>query len=109
MKIYIQIFYIPIKDLDLANFNYSKYFSSQGYDIYNKSSEFYTEFCTPAFQGENDITLKDRKKYIYPNNVTLCKDNCEYNGIDIENERMIYSFNLNQNKSYEDAKRRIFI
>ena len=26
-------FYVPIKDLDLANFNYSKYFLNQGYDI----------------------------------------------------------------------------
>ena len=96
-------FYVPLKDLDLANFNYSKYFAEQGFDIYNKSSDFYNEFCTPAFQGQNDITLKDRKKYIYPNNVTLCEENCNYNGVDIENERIICSCNLNQNKSYEDS------
>ena len=97
-------FYVPIKDLDLANFNHSKYFSGQGFDIYNKSSDFYNDFCTPAFQEDNDVTLKDRKKYIYPNNVTLCKENCEYNGIDIENERVICSCNLNQNKSYNNTE-----
>ena len=96
-------FYVPIKDLDLANYNHSIYFSDQGYDIYNKSSDFYNEFCSPAFQGENDITLKDRKKYIYPNNVTLCEENCIYNGVEIENERVICSCNLNQNNSYEDS------
>jgi hypothetical protein len=91
-------FYVPIKDLDLANFNQSKYFSDQGFDIYNKSSAFYNDFCTPAHQGENDMTLKDRKKDIYPNNVTLCKANCEYNGVDLENKRVICSCNLNENK-----------
>ena len=92
-------FYVPLKDLELANFNHSKYFSEQGYDIYNKSGNFYHEFCTPAFQGENDITLKDRKKYIYPNNVTLCEKNCDYNGVNFDNERVICSCNLNLNKS----------
>ena len=37
-------FYVPIKDLDLANFNQSKYFSDQGFDIYNKSSAFYNDY-----------------------------------------------------------------
>ena len=102
-------FYVPIKDLDISNFNYSKYFAGQGFDIYNKSSEFYNDFCTPAFQEDNDVTLKDRKKYIYPNNVTLCKENCEYNGIDIDNERVICLCNLNQNKSYENSKEDDFL
>ena len=40
--------YVPIKDLGLAKYNYSLYFSDQGYDIYDKNDEFYTDFCTPA-------------------------------------------------------------
>ena len=66
---------VPIRDLDLANFDYAKLFEDQGYDIYNKNSSFYNDFCTPASVGENDIIINDRKKDIYPNNVTLCKDN----------------------------------
>ena len=98
-------FYVPITDLELANFNYSKNFLEQGYDIYNTSSDFYNDYCTPAYQGDNDITLADRKKYIYPKNVTFCKSNCNYNGVDIENERIICSCNLNtnnQNSNEED-------
>ena len=95
-------FYVPIFDLELANFNASKYYAEQGFDIYNKSSEFYNDFCTSAHQGENDVTLKDRKKDIYPNNVTLCKNNCIYNGVDIENERIICSCNLNPNIENEN-------
>ena len=88
--------YVPIKVLELGNFNYSKYFSNQGYDIYNKSSDFYNDFCSAANLGDNDITLNDRKKYIYPNNVTLCKDNCKYNGVDLDKEIIICSCNLNK-------------
>ena len=34
-------------------------------------------------EAMNDITIEDRKKDIYPNNVTLCKENCKYKGINI--------------------------
>jgi len=69
---YVDI-YVPIEKKDIVNYNYSKYFSLQGYDIYNKSSDFYNDFCTSAYYQENDITIKDRKKYIYPN-ISLCKN-----------------------------------
>ena len=92
---------IPIRNLDLANFNYAKEFSLQGYDIYNKTSEFYNDVCSPAYTNNNDIILKDRRKDIYPNNVTLCKENCEYKGINLEEERIVCQCNLYQNKDNE--------
>ena len=52
--------------------------------------------------GENDITLKDRKKDIYPHNITLCKNNCKYNGINIEEQRVICSCNLNSEKNVDE-------
>ena len=97
--IYVNI-YVPIENLVLAKFNESIYFSQQGYDIYDKNSEFYHDFCVPSYQGENDLTLEDRKKYIYANNVTLCQDNCDYEGVEQENKRIICSCNLNLNKKY---------
>ena len=96
--------YVPIENLDLANFNYSKYFAEQGYDIYDKNSDFYNDVCSPANLGENDIILEDRKKDIYPNNITLCKDNCYYNGINIEEKRIICTCNLNVNNNSSDNK-----
>ena len=101
--IYIDI-YTKIKDKDLANFNYIKYFYSQGYDIYDKNSEFYNDFCTPAFLNENDITLADRKKYIYPNNITLCKNNCKYKKFDLEEERIICLCKINSLKNISDEE-----
>ena len=101
--IYIDIYTI-LKDKDSTNFNYSKYFYKQGYDIYDKNSEFYTDFCTSAFLNENDMTLEDRKKYIYPNNITLCKNNCKYKKFDLEEERIICLCNINSLKSINDEE-----
>jgi hypothetical protein len=99
--IYVDV-YVPITDLELAKFNLTKHFAEQGYDIYDINSAFYKDFCTPAYLGDNDITLKDRKKDIYPNNITLCKKNCKYNGINIEEKRVICSCNLNSDKIEEN-------
>ena len=101
--IYLDI-YLLVKNKEVANFNYIKYFFSQGYDIYDKNSEFYNDFCTPAFLNENDITLEDRKKYIYPNNITLCKNNCKYKKADLENERIICLCNINSLKNISDEE-----
>ena len=94
--------YVPITDLELAKFNLTKQFAEQGYDIYDINGEFYNDFCTPASMGENDITLEDRKKDIYPHNITLCKNNCKYNGINIEEQRVICSCNLNSEKNVDE-------
>jgi len=96
--IYIDV-YVPIKDLELAKFDLTKKFAEQGYDIYDINSDFYNDFCSPANLGDNDITLKDRKKEIYPNNITLCKNNCKYNGVNIEEQRVICSCNNNSDKN----------
>ena len=37
-------FYVPITNLELVNYNYSVYFNNLGFDIYNKSSDFYNDF-----------------------------------------------------------------
>ena len=99
--VYVNI-YVPIIDLELAKFDLNKYYSEQGYDIYNKKDEFYTDFCTLASFGNNDIILSDRKKDIYPNNITLCKSNCKYNGVNLEEQRVICECNLNYNKNVDD-------
>jgi len=96
-------FYVPIRDLDLANYNYSKYFADQGYDIYDKNGNFYNDVCAPAHLTENDITLKDRKIDIYPNNITLCKDNCIYKSTNLEEKRIVCSCNINANNNTNNS------
>ena len=97
--IYVDI-YFPLIDLALSNYNYSIYFAEQGYDIYNKSDKFYNDKCSSAYLYHNDITIQDRKNDIYPNNVILCKDNCDYKANIIEEKRIICDCNLNINKNF---------
>jgi hypothetical protein len=99
--IYVNIS-VPIRDLNSSNFDYAVNFAEQGYDIYDINSEFYNDLCTPAYISGNDITLKDRVNEIYPSNITLCKDNCEYKGVSIEEQKIICECNLNRNKNYSD-------
>ena len=91
--------YLPLVDLNSARYNYSVYFSEQGYDIYNKNDKFYNDKCTPAYLNDNDITIKDRRNDIYPN-LTLCQENCNYKGFNIEEKRIICDCNINVNKNY---------
>ena len=91
---------IPIKNYIKSNFKYYNVFYEQGYDIYIKNSNFYNDTCSPAYYIDNDITIEDRKKEIYPNNVTLCKANCEYKSVDIELKKINCYCNLNINKNY---------
>ena len=98
--IYIDV-YVPIKDLETTNFDLAKTYAKEGFDIYNLNDKFYTDFCTPVSLNGNDMTLEDRKKEIYPNNITLCKSNCAYKCIDLDNQRVICKCNLN-NKTNDE-------
>ena len=89
----------PIRNLTLANYDYAVEFSSEGYDIYNTSDDFYTDICSHASTNNNDITLKDRKSDIYPNNITICQDNCEYKDVNLDDQRMVCSCNINADKT----------
>ena len=95
---------VPINELSLPNFNYCLYFAEQGYDIYDKKGSFYNDLCAPAYLYENDLILTDRKNDIYPNNATLCKDNCQYKSVNIEEKRIICECNLNMDANYTNEE-----
>jgi hypothetical protein len=45
---------------------------------YNLSSDYYNDKCCPTTsENGTDITLNDRKKEFYNNNMSLCEDNCD--------------------------------
>ena len=67
---------VPIRNFTKAYYNYFEYFYNQGYDIYDKNSNFYNDICLSVYLNNNDLTLKDRIIEIYPNEVNLCKNNC---------------------------------
>jgi len=79
---------------------YSKYYPSEeslskikklsesGYDLYNLNDAFYQDICS-SFTSENgtDILLSDRQADFYEN-VSLCEDDCNYKGYDLNTKRV---------------------
>ena len=79
----------PIIDTESVHFDKALYFAGMNYDIYNESSEFYTDSCAPASISGNDITLTDRKIDFYPSNISLCNDSCNYNFVNLTTKRFV--------------------
>ena len=86
-----------IKDLDAAHFYKAMEFYEEGYDIYNKSNLFYQDYCSPAQDEGNDITLVDRAKYYYPS-ASICNDGCIYSLVDFDSKRFVCKCNADLNE-----------
>ena len=70
---------IPVKNINKTNM-----------DIYNSSSGFYNDICyTYTSEKKTDLSLNDRKIKFVENNLTLCEENCELTGYDVEIEKVI--------------------
>ena len=55
---------------------------------YDPNSEYYTDNCySYTTEDGTDIILSDRKKEFGKNNMSLCENNCNYTGYDIENKQ----------------------
>ena len=83
-----------LTNLDLVNYNEAEIFYIQGYNIYNLTSEFYTDKCTGASINGNDIAEKDRLEYIYPYNASFCPEKCELNNVKIQSKRVNCTCNI---------------
>ena len=78
-----------IKNPEQVKLENASYFSDLGYDIYDENSTFYTDNCAPAAIDGNDVTLSDRKKHYYPNDISLCNDSCTYSSVNFTTKRFI--------------------
>lgn len=101
--------YNPIKNLTKYNYNLAEIFAKQGYDIYNTSSSFYLDICSPAYIEGNDLIIKDRKFFIYPSNSTICFEDCEYAGINLTTKTFICKCKVNnyyksKNNNFENKE-----
>ena len=82
----------------MVNYDKAEIFKFQGYNIYNLSSEFYTDKCSGAYINGNDIVLNERKEYIYPNNVSFCSNKCKLNNVKVESKRVNCYCNISQSE-----------
>ena len=96
-----------ISKLDKVNYNEAEILNTQGYNIYNLSSEFYIDKCSGADINGNDITLKDRIEYIYPNNISFCSNKCDLKKVEIESKRVNCSCNIYYNEEPLDLSNNI--
>ena len=72
---------ISMKIEDKEKYNFVQYLTKQDVDVFNLSSDFYTDICY-FFESpiKKDISLKDRIKLFFPN-ITLCENGCTIKGI----------------------------
>ena len=84
----------PIINEELSHLKEAQIFQVQGFDIYNLTSEFYTEKCSAAYINGNDITIKDRIIEIYPYNIEFCPQKCELKNVDIDSQRLNCNCNI---------------
>ena len=57
---------------------------------YDPKSEYYTNDCSPSTSDNGtDILLDDRKNEFINNKLSLCENNCSYNGYDIDTKKAI--------------------
>jgi hypothetical protein len=55
-------------------------------DIYDYNGRLYTDICFKYFENITDFTINDRRRFIFPNIKITCPDNCEFEGLNLENK-----------------------
>ena len=85
-----------ITDISNLNYNTAKYLASQGIDIYNINDDFFNNFCNGIISVNNqDLTLDNKIEDIYAN-ISFCDNDCEYQGINLETNKVICSYSVIQ-------------
>ena len=78
------------------NINSLEKLTEQGINIFDQSSDFYTDICfhfKSPIDGK-DIPLKDRLKLFFPN-ITLCNDGCFIKGVNLTTWKAMCQCTLN--------------
>jgi hypothetical protein len=72
------------------DYDYANSFAEKGIDVYNIKDEFFTDFCNGVSVNNQDLTLQNRIDDVYVN-ISFCDDGCEYQGINLETNKVICS------------------
>ena len=83
---------------------------SQGYDMFDLSSNLYTDNCIPVELNNNDVTLSTRQKDIMSSAISLCPESCSYSGNNLNSNRVTYSCDYNfdeRNKTTQIEKQEV--
>ena len=75
------------------NTTIAKEYASKGIDIYNAESDFFNDICVPYSEDGKDVSLSDRREYIYQN-VSFCDTGCTYLGINYTTNKVNCECNI---------------
>ena len=77
---------IPLTEENGGDINLAKEMAEEGIDIYDINHPFFNDICFPFTSNEGeDVSLDDRIDKYYQN-VSLCENDCEYKGVDYDND-----------------------
>ena len=99
----------PITNIDPNYLDKAKLLREQGYDIFNKSSNFYYDVCTSAYLKDSDLSLSSRLEDIYPYNMTFCQSGCKYDGVDLNTKRFLCNCDSDFTKNNEDIDQEEYV
>ena len=76
-------------------------------DIFNFNNSVYKDVCVGVELKGKDLILEDRYDYLYPNNITLCENNCTFYSTDYELGRIAckcnYKKEIDFNREYPET------
>ena len=72
------------------NLDTAKALAEKGIDVYNINDDFFNDFCNGVSVNDQDLTLQNRIDDVYVN-ISFCDDGCEYQGINLETNKVICS------------------
>ena len=72
---------------DEIDFLSAQKYNEEGIDVFNSNDPFFSDPCYVYQINGSDVVLSDRREEIYQN-VTLCENNCRYDGIDYAKKRI---------------------
>ena len=68
---------------EIINFNIPVSIDENNVFKYDPNNEYYKDECYPyTTENDTDIIINDRQKEFNDNNLSLCENNCTYNGYD---------------------------
>ena len=78
--------------------------NDQGYDMFDLSSNLYTDNCIPVELNESDVTLGTRQKDIMSAASSVCQEGCYYENNNLDSNRVSCSCDYDFDKKNKTVK-----
>jgi len=90
--------HFAIKERTNLDLKSASNFKNLGVDVLDINDDFFNNLCHAFADGDKDMILEDRIKYIFQN-YSLCEEGCSYNSLDIETKSITCDCKIQGNLS----------